>query len=101
MLGSHSVLGKHLPSDSSVLIFASTHLLACPVEPDNIIMNFPTQMFEQAMKQAMINWTNILASTANNTVEGVDAGKIIHQFNHHAPQPMACQQPWLTVQHPQ
>ena len=24
-------LGEHLPSDSSVLIFASTHLLACPV----------------------------------------------------------------------
>ena len=29
-LGSLSVLGEHLPSDFSVLIFASTHLLALP-----------------------------------------------------------------------
>ena len=107
-----------------MLIFASTHLLAHPVGPDIIIMNFPTEMFEQAMKQAKMNWTNSLASTANNTVKGVDVGKIVHQFNHHASQPMvfqhqtsaqtggyqyyasalqpmACQQPWLTVQHPQ
>ena len=90
-LGLLSVLGEHLPSDSSVLIFASTHLLARPVGPDNIIMNFPTEMFEQAMKQVMIKWTNSLASTANNTVEGVDAGKIVHQFNHHASQPMVFQ----------
>ena len=123
-LGLLSVLGEHLPSDSSVLIFTSTHLLTRSVGPDDIIMNFPTEMFEQAMKQAMINWTNSLASTANNTVEGVDAGKIVHQFNHHAsqamvfqhqtsaqtggyqyyasaPQPMAFQQSWLTVQRPQ
>ena len=64
-----------------MLIFASTHLLARPVGPDDIIMNFPTEMFEQAMKQAMINWTNSLASTANNTVKRVDADKIVHQFD--------------------
>jgi len=29
-----SELGEHLPSDSSVLIFASTYLLARPVGPD-------------------------------------------------------------------
>ena len=43
--------------------------------PDDIIMNFPTEMFEQAMKQVMINWTN---SLANNIVKGVDAGKTVH-----------------------
>ncbi|KAG2565117.1 hypothetical protein PVAP13_7NG097967 [Panicum virgatum] len=87
-------------------------------------MNFPTEMFEQAMKQAMINWTNSLTSTANNTVKHVGAHKIVHQFDYHtsqpmvyqhqtlaqtgsyqyyasAPQPMACRQPWLTVQHTQ
>ena len=80
-----------MPSDSSVLIFASTHLLARLVGPDDIIMNFLTEMFEQAMKQAMINWTNSLASTTNNTVEGVDAFKIVHQFNHHASRPMVFQ----------
>ena len=85
------MLGEHLPSDSSVLIFASTHLLSRLVGSDDIIMNFPTEMFEQAMKQAMINRINSLASTANNTVEGVDAGKIVHQFNHHASQPMVFQ----------
>ena len=74
-----------------MLIFASTHLLARPVGPDIIILNFPTEMFEQAMKQAMINWTNSLVSTASNTVKGVDAGKIVHQFNHHASQPMVFQ----------
>jgi len=83
-IGSLSVLGEHLSSDFSVLIFASTHLLSRLVGHDIIILNFPTEMFEQAMKQAMINWTNSLASTANNTVKGVDAGKIVHQFNHHA-----------------
>ena len=31
MLGLLFVLGEHLPSDSSVLIFASTHFLARPV----------------------------------------------------------------------
>ena len=87
-LGLLSVLGEHFLSDSSVLIFASTHLLARPVGPDIIILNFPTEMFEQAMKQAMMNWTNSLASTVNNTVKGVDAGKIVQQFNHHASQPM-------------
>jgi len=123
-LGLLSVLGEHLPSDSSVLIFGSTHLLPRPVGHDDIIMDFSTDMFEQAMKQAMINWTNSLANTTNNTVKGVDARKIVHQFNYHtskpmifqhqtsaqtcgyqyyasAPQPMACQQPWLTVQQPQ
>ena len=76
------------PSDSSVLIFASTHLLASSAGPDNIIMNFPTEMFEQAMKQAMSNWTNNLASTANNTVRLVNADKIVHQFDYHTSQPM-------------
>ena len=82
-LGSLFVLGEHLPSDSSVLIFASTHLLARMVGPDIIIMNFPTEMFEQAMKQAMSNWTNSLASTANNTLKRVDGEKIVHQFDYH------------------
>ena len=82
------------------------------------------ETIDQAMKQAMINWTNSLASTTNYTVNGVDAGKIIHQFDYHtsqpivfqhqtpvqaggyqyyasAPQPMACQQPWLAVHQPQ
>ena len=72
------MLGEHLPSDSSVLIFVSTHLLARSVGRDIIIMNFPTEMFEQAMKQAMINWTNSLVSMTNNIVKGVDACKIIH-----------------------
>ena len=90
-LGLLSVFGEHLPSDSSVLIFASTHLLACPVEPDNIIMNFPTEMYEQVMKQAMINWTNSLVSTANHTVKRVDADKIVHQFDYHTSQPMVYQ----------
>ena len=90
-LGSLSVLGEHLPSDSSMLIFASTHLLARPVGPDDIIMNFPTEMLEQAMKQAMSNWTNSLASTANNTVKRVDADKIVHQFDYHTSQPMVFQ----------
>ena len=58
---------------------------------DNIIMNFPTEMFEQAMKQAMINWTNSLASTANNTIKGVNADKIVHQFDYHTSQPMVYQ----------
>ena len=31
-------LGEHLPSDSSVLIFASTHLLACPVGHESFNM---------------------------------------------------------------
>ena len=70
--------GEHLASDSNVLIFASTHLLARPVGPDDIIMSFPTEMFEQAMKQAMIDWPNSLSSTANNIVKGVDAGKTVH-----------------------
>ena len=106
-----------------MLIFASTHLLACLVGPDDI-MSFQTEMFEQAMKQAMINWTNSLASTANNTVNGVDAGKIVYQFIYHtsepmvfqhqtsartsnyqyytsAPQPIVYQQLWFTVQQPQ
>ena len=83
-LGLHSKTWQTVASDSSVLIFVSTHFLACPVGSDIIIMNFPSEMFEQAMKQIMINWTNSPASTANNTVEGVDAGKIVHQFNHHA-----------------
>ena len=77
-LGLLSVLGEYLPSDSSVLIFASTHLLARSVGHDDIIMNFPTEMCEQAMKQAMINWTNSLVSMTNNIVKGVDACKIIH-----------------------
>ena len=123
-LGLLSVFGEHLPSDSSVLIFVSTHLLARLVGPDDIIMNFSTEMFEQTMKQAMINWTNNPASTANHTVKHVDADKIVHEFDYHtsqpmvyqhqtsaqtggyqyyasAPQPVACQQPWLVVQHPQ
>ena len=82
-LGLLSVLGEHLPSDSSVLIFGSTHLLAHMVGPDDIIMNFPTEMFEQAMKQAMSNWTNSLASMANNTLKRVDGEKIVHQFDYH------------------
>ena len=85
------MLGEQLPSDSSVLIFGSTHLLARLVGPDIIIMNFPTEMFEQAMKQAMINWTNSLASTANNAIKGVNADKIVHQFDHHTSQPMVYQ----------
>ena len=63
--------------------FVSTHLLACSVGPDDIIMNFPTEMFEQAMKQAMSNWTNSLASMANNTLKRVDGEKIVHQFDYH------------------
>ena len=69
-----------------MLTFASTHLLARPVGHDSgiIIMDFPMdatklqETIDQAMKQAMINWTNSLASTANNTVEGVDADKTVH-----------------------
>jgi len=76
------------------------------------------------LEQAMINWTNSLASTANNTVNGVDAGKIVYQFIYHtsepmvfqhqtsartsnyqyytsAPQPIVYQQLWFTVQQPQ
>ena len=74
-----------------MLIFASTHLLACLVGPDDIIMNFPTEMFQQAMKQAMINWTNSLTSTANNKVKHVGADKIVHQFDYHTSQPMVYQ----------
>ena len=74
-----------------MLIFASTHLLTRPVGPDDIIMNFPTEMFEQAMEQAMSSWTNSLASTENNTVKRVDADKIIHQFDYHTSQPMVYQ----------
>ena len=74
-----------------MLIFASTHLLSRLVGHDIIILNFPTEMFEQAMKQAMINWTNSLASTANNTVRRVDADKIVHQFDYHTSQPMVYQ----------
>ena len=85
------MLGEQLPSDSSVLIFASTHLLARPVGLDNIIKIFPMEMFEQAMKQAMINWASSLASTANNTVKCVDADKIVHQFDFHTSQPMVYQ----------
>jgi len=59
--------------------------------PDDIIVSFPTEMFEQAMKQAIINWTNNLANTANNTVKCADAGKIVHQFDYHISQPMAFQ----------
>ena len=85
-LGLYSEAWRTVSSDSSVLIFASTHLLARPVGHDSgiIIMDFPmdaTKLLEtinQAMKQAMINWTNSLASTANNTVEGVDADKTVH-----------------------
>ena len=53
------------------------------------------ETIDQAMKQAMINWTNSLASTANNTVKGS------YQYYASALQPMACQQPGLTVQQPQ
>ena len=82
-----------MPSDSSVLIFASTHLLTRPVGPDNIIMNFPTEMFEQAMKQAMSNWTNSLANTAINIVHSMVFGG--YQYYASAPQPMACQQVYM------
>ena len=60
-------------------------------------MNFPMdatklqETIDQAMKQAMINWTNSLASTTNYTVNGVDAGKIIHQFDYHTSQLMILQ----------
>ena len=87
------MLGEHLPSDSSILIFASTHLLARLVGPDDITINFPTEMFEQAMKQAMIDWTNNLHPTSAQT-----GG---YQYYASAPQPMAFQQPWLTVQQAQ
>ena len=130
--GLYSEAWRTMPSDSSVLIFASTHLLAHPVGHDNgiIILDFPMdatklqETIDQAMKQAMINWTNSLASTANNVVKGADAGKTVHQFDYHtsqpmvfqhqtsaqmcgyqyyasASQPMTCRQPWLTVQQPQ
>ena len=79
-----------MASDSSVLIFVSTHFLACLVGPDDII-SFPTEMFEQAMKQAMINWINSLANTATNIVKRMDVGKIIHQFDYHTSQPMVFQ----------
>ena len=55
-------------------------------------MNFQTdatklrETIDQAMKQAMINWSNSLANTVNNTVKGVDAGKIVHQFDYHTSQ---------------
>jgi len=57
-------------------------------------MDFPMdatklqEMIDRAMKQAMINCSNSLANTANNTVKGVDAGKIVHQFDYHTSQPM-------------
>jgi len=50
---------------------------------DNIIKKFPMEIFEQAMKQAMINWTSSLASTANNTVKREDVDKIVHKFDYH------------------
>ena len=95
-LGLLSEAWRTVPSDSSVLIFASTHFLARPVGYDSgiIIMGFPMdatklqETIDQAMKQAMINWTNSLASTTNYTVNGVDAGKIIHQFDYHTSQPI-------------
>ena len=99
MLGVHSETWRTVPSHSSVLIFASTHLLTRPVGHDsgNIIMGFPMdatklqETIDQTMKQAMINWTNSLASTANYTVKGVDTGKIVHQFDYHTSQPMVFQ----------
>ena len=39
----------------------------------------------------MINWTNSLTSTANNTVKHVGARKIVHQFDYHTSQPMVYQ----------
>ena len=67
-----------------MLIFASTHLLAHPVGHDSgiIIMDFPMdgaklqETIDQAVKQAMINWTNSLASTAINTVKDVDEHRL-------------------------
>ena len=39
----------------------------------------------------MVNWTNSLASTANNTVKHVDADRIVHQFDYRTSQPMVFQ----------
>jgi len=82
-----------------VLIFALTHLLARSVGPDSliIIIDFPMdatklqETIDRDMKQAVINWSNGLANTANNTVKGMDAGKIVHQFNYNTSEPMVFQ----------
>ena len=90
-----------MPSDSSVLIFASTHLLARLVGHGSriIIMDFPLdatklqETIEQALKQALINWSNSLADTAINTLHSVVRGS--YQYYASAPQPMARQQVYM------
>ena len=100
-LGLYSEAWRTVPSDSSVLIFASTHLLARLVGRDSriIIMDFSMdatklqETIEQAMKQAMINWSNSLADTVINTVHSVVRGG--YQYYALAPQSMACQQVYM------
>ena len=51
------------------------------------------ETIEQAMKQAMIYWSNSLADTAINTIHSVVRGG--YQYYVSAPQPMACQQVYM------
>ena len=91
-----SKLGEQLPLDSSVLIFVSTHLLACSAGYDSgiIIMDFPMDMtkfqevINQAVHQAMINLSNGLSNTVHSVVRGTIASNLSHQYNHNASQPM-------------
>ena len=100
-LGLYSEAWRRVPSDSRVLIFASTHLLARPVGHGSgiIIMDFPMdatklqETIEQALKQAMINWSDSLADMAINTLHSVVRGG--YQYYALAPQPMACQQVYM------
>ena len=100
-LGLHSETWRTVPSDSSVLIFASTHLLARPVGHDSgiIIMDFPMDMtkfqevINQAVHQAMINLSNGLSNTVHSVVRGTIASNLSHQYNHNASQPMVFQHP--------
>ena len=62
-------------------------------------MDFPLdatklqETIEQAMKHAMINWSNSLEDTVINTVHSVVRGG--YQYYALAPQPMACQQVYM------
>ena len=51
------------------------------------------ETIEQAMKHAMINWSNSLEDTVINTVHSMVFGG--YQYYASAPQPMACQQVYM------
>ena len=51
------------------------------------------ETIEQALKQAMINWSDSLADMAINTLHSVVRGG--YQYYASAPQPMACQQVYM------